>query len=100
MQDYMAQQQMGATPAPASSPAPSTGMADLGGMGGQMLQRDQGPGLGSQEMEHTPLNDRLYAGGEMTQFWKRLLLERQQARAAASLQYQRGQLEKNQHVEE
>jgi hypothetical protein len=70
-------------------------MMSLGGQGGQMLQ----PNFGSAEAERTPLNDRIYSGGEMTRLWKRLLLERQQARAAASAQYQRGQLAQNQHVE-
>jgi hypothetical protein len=93
----MAQQQMGQmTPqgqpqqAP-PQPQPQSGVMGLGNAGPQQLQ----PDYGSKQAEQTPLNDRVYHGGELTALFKRLLLERQQARAAASAQYQRGQLEQN-----
>lgn len=91
MGEYMVGQMgMGGGGTPAPQPQQG-GMASLGNMGGQTMQ----PEYGSPESEQTPLNDRVYNGGELTQFFKRLLIERQQARAAASAQYQRGQLEQN-----
>jgi hypothetical protein len=92
----MAGQQQGQQAAPqAPQAAPPTGMMGLGNAGPQQLQ----PEYGSAQAERTPLNDRVYSGGELTKFMKRLLLERQQARAAASAQYQRGQLQQNHDME-
>lgn len=84
MGEYMAGMDGGGQAAPSAAPM-SLGNA------GQQLQ----PDYGSKEAEQTPLNDRVYHGGELSQILKRLLIERQQARAAASAQYQRGQMEKN-----
>lgn len=74
---------------------PSPTPMGLGNAGSQQLQ----PEYGSAQAERTPLNDRVYSGGELTKLFKRLLIERQQARAAASAQYQRGQLQQNHDME-
>lgn len=96
MGEYMAMQGMGGQqpPDPMAQQAPPQGPASLGNMDGETLQ----PEYGSQEAEKTPLNDQLYSGGEFTQMWKRILIERAQARAAASAQYQRGQLQQNENM--
>jgi hypothetical protein len=95
MGDYMAQQQMGQMTPQGQAPQPQSGVMGLGNAGPQQLQ----PDYGSKQAEQTPINDRVYHGGELTALFKRLLLERQQARAAASAQYQRGQLEQNSNMQ-
>lgn len=53
------------------------------------------PSYDNKDAMRTPLNDKLYSGGRLTRILKMLLVEKQQARAAASAQFQNGVIEQN-----
>lgn len=90
LDQYMAEQQMG-QPQPAV-PDATTLSQPMSVGSSNMLQPEYDPAAAMK----TPLNDRVYSGGQLTKLMKQLLIERAQARAAASAQFQSGMIDKNQ----
>jgi hypothetical protein len=57
-----------------------------------------GPDAGDGLSTKTPMNDQLYDGQPLSKLLKKLLIERQQATAAASVQYQAGLIQQNEEL--